>query len=443
MPTYSCPRFRLVLQRITLVCLIAGGALPAARAAEADGELKLVVVLTRHGVRSPLQTNEVLGKYAAEPWPEWSVKPGILTPHGRQQMVNMGAYYRARYVAEGLLSGDAAKDAPLVFFRSDNDQRTMESALGIADGLLPGADAPNLHTRPAGIPDQLFQPVYAGTATPDRDYAIAAVSGRFGNDPANILQAYRPEFTALEHVLFGQAGAPPGKTSLIGLPAKVVPGTRDHTVSIEGPLHIAEQITDALLLEYTEGMPMKDVGWGRLDAATLTQVLKLHSLYFDLNDATLYPAQAQASNLADHLLQTLQMAAGTPYVPEVFGKPGQKVIMVVGHDTNIVNLGGLLGANWYLPGTSSNPVLPGGALVIELRQRPPDGRYYVRVLYMSQTIDQLRNLTPLTLEHPPAIAPIFIPGCSEATPGYDVPFAKFEALLERVTDPQFVLTGWP
>ncbi len=123
--------------------------MPATRAAESDGELKLVIVLTRHGVRSPLQTNQILGKYAAEPWPEWSVKPGILTPHGRQQMVEMGNYYRVRYVAQGLLTGDAAKDAGDVFFRADNDQRTMESALSIAAGLLPGAAEPDLHT-PAG-----------------------------------------------------------------------------------------------------------------------------------------------------------------------------------------------------------------------------------------------------------------------------------------------------
>ncbi len=204
----------------------------------------------------------------------------------------------------------------------------------------------------------------------------------------------------------------PAKPRSIGLPTKVVPGTGDHTVNLEASLRAAMQITDALLLEYTEGLPMAQVGWGRLSPEVLTQLLKLHSLYFDLADATLYPAQAQASNLADHLLQTLQRGVGGPPAVEAFGKSEHKLIMVVGHDTNIVNLGGLLGANWYLPGTQLNPVLPGGALVIELRER--ESRFYVRVLYMSQTLDQIRNLTPLTLEHPPAIAPIFIPGCSEA-----------------------------
>ncbi|MEO6876633.1 MAG: hypothetical protein ABI222_17600, partial [Opitutaceae bacterium] len=55
-------------------------------AAESDSELKLVMIVTRHGVRSPLQTNETLGRYAAEPWPDWHITPGIQTVHGRQQM---------------------------------------------------------------------------------------------------------------------------------------------------------------------------------------------------------------------------------------------------------------------------------------------------------------------------------------------------------------------
>jgi len=444
MPSRHRPRFRQILSLTVALLISAGGVVPATRAAAPASELKLVIVLTRHGVRSPLQTNEILGKYAAEPWPEWTVAPAILTPHGRQQMVMMGGYYRARYVAEGLLTGDSAKDFPQVFFRSDNDQRTQESARALSAGLLPGAPEPELHTRPAGQIDPLFQPVKAGTATPDRDLAAAAVLGRMGNDPANILQAYHPDFVALEQVLCGPSGTPPpDKVSVLDLPAKVVPGEGDHTVGVEGSLRTAMQVTDALLLEYTEGMPMSDVGWGRMTPATLTQLLTLHSLYFDLTQGTFYPAQVQASNLADHVLQTLKRGAGGPAVSEAFGKPGQKLIVITGHDTNIVNFGGLLGLKWWLPGTQLNPVLPGGALVLELRQRRADGRFVVRAYYVSQSLEQIRNLTPLSLENPPAIAPIFIPGCSEAGPGFDVPLDKFETLLQRVIDPLFVLTGSP
>jgi len=127
--------------------------------------------------------------------------------------------------------------------------------------------------------------------------------------------------------------------------------------------------------------------------------------------------------------------------PGAFGTPNHKLVIVVGHDTNIINLGGMLGLDWWLPGTQMNPVLPGGAMIFELRQRHQDGKFVVRAYYASQTLDQMRALTPLTLENPPAVAPIFIPGCSEAGPGFDAPLSRFEDLLHRVIDPEFVLPG--
>ena len=440
-PTSLTARFVVQLSLTLLVTAL--GLSTTAFAATNDSELKLVIVLTRHGVRSPLQTNETLGKYAAEPWPQWSVPPAILTPHGRQQMVLVGNYYRERYVAEGLLTGDAAKDFPQIFFRSDNDQRTQETARALANGLVPGAPEPELHTRPKGTVDALFQPVKARPELPDRSLAVAAVLGRMGNDPGNMLRAHQDDFVALEKVLGIEGVPPPGKVALRDLPVVVHAGTLDHTVSLDGSLRIGMQIVDALLLEYTEGMPMKDVGWGRLTPALLTQLITLHSVYFNLGDATFYPAQAQASNLADHLRSTLEQSAKGQPVAGAFGAPGQKLVVVVGHDTNLVNLGGLLGLEWYVPGTQLNPVLPGGALILELRQRRGDGQFVVRAEYVSQTLEQTRNLSPLSLATPPAVSPIFIPACSEAGPGFDAPLEKFEALLQRVIDPKFVVPGTP
>ena len=408
-------------------------------AASADQELKLVIVLTRHGVRSPLQTNQILGKYAAEPWPQWNVPPGILTAHGRQELAMMGSYYRERYVAEGLLSGAGAADAVEVYFHSDSDERTKESALALASGLLPGAPAPELHARPKGADDPLYRFVKVHPDLPDRALAIAALNGRIGNDPAAFLQDHRADFALLEQVLCGPNGTPPpGKIALLDLPAKVQAGLNDHTVGFEGPLHVGMQIVDALQLEYAEGLPMDHVGWGRMTSAQLTQLLHLHALYFGLTQATFYPAQVQASGLAQHYLATLEQAASGHAVPGALGTAAQKLVVVMGHDTNLINLGGLLGLDWQLPGTAENPVLPGGALVLELRQRKADGACFVRISYMGQTLDQIRNLTPLSAQTPPGIAPIFIPGCSTAAPGFDAPLEKFEALLRRVIDPKFV-----
>jgi hypothetical protein len=43
-----------------------------------------------------------------------------------------------------------------------------------------------------------------------------------------------------------------------------------------------------------------------------------------------------------------------------------------------------------------------------------NGRYFVRVYFTPQTFDQLRELTPPTLEQPPAILQLLIPGSGQA-----------------------------
>src|SRR6185312_2694141 len=140
--------------------------------------------------------------------------------------------------------------------------------------------------------------------------AQAALLGRIGGDVHSIVEAQRSNFELLERILFGGDGTPPpSKQALLRLPFSVRAGPAE-VVDFEGPLHKAEQLTDDLLLEYSEGMPLDQVGWGRMSRADLTRLLQLHALYFDLTQRTFYPAQAQASNLASHLLDAMERAAG-------------------------------------------------------------------------------------------------------------------------------------
>jgi hypothetical protein len=46
-----------------------------------------------------------IARFASRPYPEFSVPPGFLTPHGAQAEVLVGAYYRQYLLAERLLTG--------------------------------------------------------------------------------------------------------------------------------------------------------------------------------------------------------------------------------------------------------------------------------------------------------------------------------------------------
>jgi histidine phosphatase superfamily protein (branch 2) len=108
--------------------------------------LRYVIIVIRHGVRSPTWSLRRLNQYSAEPWPDWGVTAGDLTPHGRTLMRLMGTYYRDRFAREGLLTREGCADAGRIYIRADADQRTVETGRALAESLAPGCTIP-VHSR--------------------------------------------------------------------------------------------------------------------------------------------------------------------------------------------------------------------------------------------------------------------------------------------------------
>jgi 4-phytase/acid phosphatase len=422
---------------VILIALMTTGSVGRAAQDSYGDELRLVIILTRHGVRSPLLSNEQMARYAALPWPKWETAPSIQTPHGNALIALMGDYYRQRFLRSGLLSGDPAADGPLVFIRADNDQRTIETARILGKSLVPVGE-PDVHALPSGTIDPLFRPFRARLGHPDSALAAASVLGRMGGDPRNIETAYATQFTELKDILFGHGVTPP-ESSGLNAPSTITPGQQEHLVKLSGPLMVAEECTDSFLLQYADGMPSSDVGWGKVDGKVMTDMLALHELLFDLTDRTFYPAQVGASNLASHIVDSLEQGALGQPVPGAFGPAGERIVVITGHDSNQAAIGGLFGMNWCLPGTQMNPMLPGGALVFELwRRGGPQEDFYVRTSYVAQTLDQQRDSVVLSLDKPPAQSPIFIPGCGGPGPNFDAPLKAFVRQARRVIDPAFI-----
>jgi 4-phytase / acid phosphatase len=432
-PVKQLGRWTAAIAVVVLSTMIAG---PKAAAQASGDELRLAIILTRHGVRSPLMANELMAAYAAKPWPKWEVTPGIQTPHGNQLIALMGDYYRMRFLRSGLLSGDPAVDGPQVYIRADNDERTMETGRLLGKSLVPVGE-PDVHALPEGTIDPLFQAYRAHVGHPDPELAAAAVLGRMGGDPRNVEQAYATQLGELNAILWGTA-QPPAQSPASD-PSEVAAGQKDYLVKLTGPLRAALLCTDSFLLEYTDGMPLADVGWGKVDGKVMTDLLGLHELFFDLTQRTFYPAQVGGSNLASHIVDTLEQGAEGEPVPGALGPEGEHIVVLAGHDSNIANIGGLFGMNWWVGGTQMNPMLPGGALVFELwRRGGPQGSFFVRTSYVSQTLAQLREATPLTLDSPPARSPVFIPGCGGRGPYFDAPLASFVRQARKVIDPSFI-----
>jgi 4-phytase/acid phosphatase len=393
-------------------------------------QLRYVVIISRHGVRSPTWKAERLNQYSNEPWPAWSVPPGNLTPHGRALMKLLGAYYREWLSGEGLLHQNGCKDASRVYVYADTEQRTLESGRALAETLLPGC-AVAVHSQPPGGKDPLFDPLEGGRAKPDWEIAAQAVRERLSDPSSRFRDSHRADFETLEFVLTGGGGAPQKQMEP---PEEIAVSVTGKGLQLNEPWSVASTLSENLLLEYTEGMQGKDLGWGRLDANALRRILELHALYADLMRRTYYLARTRGSNLLYHVLRSMEQAASGKSVAGALDPPGTAVLVVSGHDTNLANLSGMLGLSWRLPGYQPDDTPPGGALIFSLWQRPEGGEYYAHAEYLAQTLEQMRNSTPLTIAAPPAKEDLTVKGCESAGEKLGCSWNTFVKSLQAAID---------
>jgi len=206
-------------------------------------------------------------------------------------------------------------------------------------------------------------------------------------------------------------------------------------VELRGPLATASTLSENLLLEYTQGMSAENTGWGCLDGATLRNILQLHAAESEIAQRTPILARSTASNLLDHILKALEQSATGKPVAGAPGTPGDKLLILVGHDTNIATVAGALGIDWIIDGRRDDTP-PGGALFFELWRSQSDASEFVRVRYTAQTLEQMREAQPLTAQNPPADAPVFLPACSRED--LSCTWASFDAAVRADIDPAYV-----
>lgn len=435
----NCVRFGFLSLLLTLATLSTPQSLPQSSGAKSGiaSELKYVVIVSRHGVRSPTGKTDQLNQYSVKPWPVWSIPPGYLTEHGAKLMTLLGAYDREQFAKEGLFAADGCADASHVSIVADSDQRTRETGKALALGMFPGCDVA-VRALAEGTPDPLFHSLESGIGHPDKALATAAVSGRIGGNPAGLADAFRPQLNALEEVLQGCKPGPAcagAKSSLLDIPSSVSPGKGDHLVDLRSPLGMAATLSENMLLEYAEGMDVSQVGWGRVDANKVRELMQLHTANAELERRTSYIARAGSSNMLRHILRSIEQAIHGKAIEGALGRPEDRLLVLVGHDTNLSNISGALGLTWLIDGRLDDTP-PGGALVFELWKDGSTGEYSVRTSYMAQTLDQMRNATPLNVHSPPERVPVFVPGCSQ--PDSSCEWTAFQHAVQAGSDAAFV-----
>lgn len=404
-----------------IAALFLCGTAPAIAATPQSSGLRMVVVLSRHGVRSPTHPTE-LQAYANRPWPAWPGHPGNLTEHGALLMRQYGAYYR-RFYAALLGAPNACPPNGSVFVWADVDQRTRATADAIVQGLAPGCVIP-VH-RASGDTDPLFDPL-PGIGVVNKVASMASIQGAVGGNLSGLTDAYAAQFAAMEQVL--GCAAPAGCKQLSSVPTTAANDGDGGLATLSGGLDMAADVAENLLLEYTDGHA--DVGWGRVDHAKLVELLQLHVLAKRLEHGNRYTARAHSSNVMAHILQTLDEGATGAAVTGTRVPPQSRFVFLSGHDTQLAEIAGLLGLSWLIPGDQFNDTPPGSALIFELHAPSAGGAPFVRTFFAAQSLDAMRagrGENPLRV-------PVYVPGC----PSFDCPFATFSRIVSSAIDPSFV-----
>lgn len=327
-----------------------------------------VVMLMRHGVRPPTKDPAMPAKYAAGAWPAWPVRPGWLTPHGAQAVAALAAADRAFYTRAELF----ARGCPDAAIIADSDQRTIATAEAYAGSLAPGCTVAIDH-KPQGEDDARFAAIEQGLGTIDAQAANAAMAQAIGPGGIGAVEARtRPLLDRLDAILCAKAPA----CGVGGEKSAVAPAGPGNRPKLTGALDRASTAAQILLLEYADGKPMREVGWDRATAADVTALSEFHAIEFAI---LARPKPIAAANLAGLTPPILRAMAGE----------GPKLLMISGHDTNVANLGGMLGLHWRVPGFAADDPAPGGAVILE-RLKDRRGNAYVRAYYRAQTLDQLR-----------------------------------------------------
>jgi 4-phytase/acid phosphatase len=387
-------------------------------AATSSSDLRMVVVVSRHGVRSPTHPDE-LNPYSRQPWPQWNGHPGNLTERGALLMRQFGAYYRRVY--GGLLGASGCPSSGAVFVWADVDQRTRATGDAILQGLAPRCAITVGHAP--SDPDPLFDPL-PGIGVVNKVESMDSILGSVGGGFGGLLTAYAPAFATMEEVL--GCAAPATCKRMTDVPTTVANDGDGGLATLSGGLDMAADVGENMLLEYTDGHA--DVGWGRVDRAKLLELLQLHILGKNL-EHNRYAARAHSSNIMAHILQTLEEGATGHAVAGTRVPPAARFVFFAGHDTQLAEFSALLRLSWLIEGDQVDDTPPGSALVFEVH-RPTSGGAYVRTYFVAQTLDAMRAGEGQN----PVRVPVYVPGC----PSLDCPFAKFTTAVKSAIDPRFV-----
>ncbi len=381
-------------------------------------QLQQVLMMSRHNLRAPLANNgSVLEQSTPNKWPEWDVPGGQLTTKGGVLEVYMGHYMREWLAEQGMVKSGECPPPDIVYAYANSLQRTVATAQFFITGAFPGCDIPVHHQEKMGTMDPTFNPVITDDSAAFSEQAVAAMEKELSKlqltDSYQLLEKivnYKDSPACKEKQ---QCSLVDGKNTF-SAKYQQEPG-------VSGPLKVGNSLVDAFTLQYYEGFPMDQVAWGEIKSDQQWKVLsKLKNGYQD----SLFTSPEVARNVAKPLVSYIDKALVTDRTS------APKITVLVGHDSNIASLLTALDFKPYQLHDQNERTPIGGKIVFQRWHDSKANRDLMKIEYVYQSAEQLRNADALTLQAPAQRVTLELSGCPIDADGF-CPMDKFDSVLNE------------
>ena len=367
-------------------------------------ELKEVVLMSRHNIRSPLSSGgAAYQRVTPHTWFAWSSPNSQLSLRGGVLETEMGQFFRQWVVSEGLLPDNYRPEGDEVLFYANSRQRTFATAKYFSAGFLPFANVEITHKLDEDKMDPVFTPQFTKMNDTYRQQVLADIQALNGG-PQAWMAAQQPTLDLMEQVL-DMAHSPAalqGDTTHFWFDDTQFKIEKGSEPKMTGGYTLANSVADALVLQCYESESMAPFGH-ELTIEQWRAICAVKEVY----DGLLFTTHSAAVNLAYPLVSRIR---------EELNRSDRKFMFLCGHDSNLASISAALGLQ--IPETENalelhTPI--GSKLVFEKWSDGSDE--YVAVNLVYQAVGQLQGRTLLSPAAPPMVLPVTIDGLNANSDG--------------------------
>ena len=366
-------------------------------------ELKEVVVMSRHNIRSPLTSGgAAYMRVTPHQWFQWTSPSSQLSLRGGMLETRMGQFFRKWVVAEGLLPDNCRPVGSEVLFYANSRQRTFATAKYFSAGFLPFANVEIQHKYYEDKMDPVFTPKFTKMNDEYRQQVMAEINAMHGG-PQAWMQSIQPTLTMMEEVIdMAQSPAAENDTTHFWFDDTQFKLEKGDEPRMKGGFTLANSVADALVLQSYESESMAAFGYA-LTQDQWRDICGIKEVY----DALLFTTHSAAVNLAYPLVSRIR---------EELHHEGRKFMFLCGHDSNLASIGAALRLQY--PPTEQTLELHtpiGSKLVFE---KWSDGKdEYVAVNLVYPSLSQMHGRTLLSADVRPMVLPVTAEGLTANSDG--------------------------